>query len=161
MDYVQIINVVCYVLCVILFAVMLFFKVRGNVVGAVSELIAMAEETDFAGSEKMAIVVAKLSQKVPAAFRGILSEERLQEIAQWIFDWMRKYALAYINSQTVEDSTDIEDANHAILEEMVNGLSSLGVDALREIASRIGVEIEGKSEDEIIKGIILSCLLKE
>ena len=163
MDCVQVINIVAYVLCVVLFAVALFFKIKGNVVGAVSELIAMAEETNLAGSEKMAMVVSKLAEKVPAAFKGFLTEERLQEIAQWIFDWMRKYAVAYIHSHEdypEVDMGEIEDTNSALLEDMVNKLSTLSVEALKEMAQKLGIDVSGMSDEEILKAIVLACLIR-
>lgn len=164
MTYVQIINIVCYVLCVVLFGVMLYFKIRGNAVGAVSELIAMAEETDLAGSEKMALVVSKLYERIPAAFKGFLTEEKLQEIAQWVFDWMRKYALAYIDGHEEHpeepDMTGIEDTNHELLEDMINRLSTLSIGALKEMAGKLGIDISCMNDEEILKAIILACLIK-
>ena len=160
MNYAQIINIAAYVLCIILFAVMLYFKIRGNVVGAVSELIALAEETGLPGSEKMALVVSKLYEKVPGAFKALLTEEDLAEIAQWVFDWMRKYAVANVDSHGEIESEEIKDTNKDLLEDMINRLSSLSIGALKEMAEKLGIDIAGMSDDEILKAIVLSCLLK-
>lgn len=160
MNYAQIINIAAYVLCIILFAVMLYFKIRGNVVGAVSELIALAEETGLPGSEKMTLVVSKLYEKVPGAFKALLTEEDLAEIAQWVFDWMRKYAVAYVDSHGEIESEEIKDTNKDLLEDMINRLSSLSIGALKEMAEKLGIDIAGMSDDEILKAIVLSCLLK-
>lgn len=162
MNYVQVISVVAYVLCIILFAVMLYFKIKGNAVGAVSELIAMAEETGLSGKEKMALVVSKLHEMVPGIFKGFLTEEKLTDIAQWIFDWMRKYAIAYINSHENPEEPDmgeINDTSHALLEDMINRLSAMGGEALKEHAIKLGLNVEGKSEDEILKEIILAIMM--
>lgn len=48
---------------------MLFFKVRGNVLGAVSELIALAEASGLTGSEKMSQVVNGLYVKIPTPLK--------------------------------------------------------------------------------------------
>lgn len=95
MDFLSVLEIIVVVICAITYGFMLFFKVRGNVLGAVSELIALAEASGLTGSEKMSQVVNGLYVKIPAPLKKIFTPERLQSIAQTIFDWMRKYADEY------------------------------------------------------------------
>ena len=99
---------------------------------------------------------------VPGIFKGFLTEEKLTDIAQWIFDWMRKYAIAYINSHENPEEPDmgeINDTSHALLEDMINRLSAMGGEALKEHAIKLGLNVEGKSEDEVLKEIILTIMM--
>ena len=52
MDFLSVLEIIVVVICAITYGFMLFFKVRGNVLGAVSELIALAEASGLTGSEK-------------------------------------------------------------------------------------------------------------
>lgn len=164
MNYAQIINIVAFVLCIILYAVALFFRVKGNVVGAVSELIAMAEATGLTGPEKMALVVAQLYNRIPAAFKGVLSENRLEAIAQWTFDWMKKYANTYIevhkDSPENPDLSEFKDLNMELAADLVTQLMQMGSVSLRSLAVRLGIEVEGLTDNEIVKAIVLTCLEK-
>ena len=163
MNYTQIISIVAYVACVAIFAVALYFKVKGNVVGAVSELIAMAETTELAGKEKMALVVSQLYNQIPAPFKGILTESTLESIAQWIFDWMRKYANAYIESHKDYPEVDteiIKDTNMQMAADLVDQLANMGSVGLRSLAVKFGIEVEGMTDEEVIKAVIMACLEK-
>ncbi len=161
----QIIDIVIAAVCVIGYAVMLYFKVRGNVVEAVSELIAAAEATGLCGSDKMARVVAELANLVPAPFKAILSEKILQRIAQHIFDWMRQYALNYIESKK---QTDAENAQKELYERnaettaaVLTELVAMSTEALVEKAEACELTITGnESKDELIRMIVLAILKK-
>lgn len=108
MDFLSVLEIIVVVICAITYGFMLFFKVRGNVLGAVSELIALAEASGLTGSEKMSQVVNGLYVKIPAPLKKIFTPERLQSIAQTIFDWMRKYADEYkANSEAGVVKTDV------------------------------------------------------
>jgi len=164
MNYVQIINIIAYVGCVALFGVALYFKVKGNAVGAVSELIAMAENTDLAGPEKMAMVVSRLYEMIPAAFKKILNEETLQGIAQWIFDWMKKYAKAYIHSHADDpdnpDLGEITIVNEDLMTDIVTRLVNMGADGLAAYATECGIDPTGMTESDLVRAIILACIIK-
>lgn len=164
MNYVQIINIVAYVGCVALFGVALFFKVRGNAVGAVSELIAMAESTGLAGKEKMEMVVAALYERIPAIFKSILNEDALQKIAQWIFDWMKKYAFAYIESHKENpeepDMEIIKETNDELVADVVTRLVGMGNDGVRAYAEECGIDISDLSDSEVVRAVILFLLKK-
>lgn len=92
MSFSDILDIILIALYVGSVAVRAYLRVRNNVTEAVSGLIASAEETGMTGREKMAWVVEALSDKVPAPFRSFLTPERLEKIAQEIFNWMRQYA---------------------------------------------------------------------
>ena len=79
MNVFDILEIVIVALCAITYGFMLYFKVKGNVLGAVSELIALAEETGLAGSEKMAKVVDELYEKVPGPLKRVLNKECLEK----------------------------------------------------------------------------------
>lgn len=66
MDFLSVLEIIVVVICAITYGFMLFFKVRGNVLGAVSELIALAEASGLTGTEKMSQVVNGLYVKIPA-----------------------------------------------------------------------------------------------
>lgn len=161
----EIVQIVLTVLCAIGYGIMFYYKVRGNVFAAVSELIAKAEELDFTGSEKMSTVVCGLYDMIPKPLRTVFTTERLEVIAQFIFDWMRRYADEYIEtlkacqSENVDESTAVEEANYEIIAEMITELLNLTVAALKEKASTYGVDIEGLStKKEIIEAIVKALL---
>ena len=81
MDFLSVLEIIVVVICAITYGFMLFFKVRGNVLGAVSELIALAEASGLTGAEKMSQVVNGLYVKIPAPLKKIFTPERLQSIA--------------------------------------------------------------------------------
>lgn len=166
MNAIEVIEIIIAALCVITYAFMLYFKVKGNVVGAVSELIALAEKTGLSGTEKMAQVVDGLYAKVPAFLKKILSKDRLQDIAQWIFDWMRKYADTYVE-KAKDDATDeelIETATEVGTEavaELVAEMMNAGLKELNEIAIKKGVITDGlKTKKEYVEAIIKAVLNK-
>lgn len=104
MEINEVINLGLVILCSAGFGVMLYFKVKGNLFAAVSELIAVAEATNLVGSEKMAQVVSELMNLVPMPLNKILTPEKLEVIAQYVFDWMRRYADEYMAKQIQEEN---------------------------------------------------------
>jgi len=161
----EIISTVVTVICAIICGVAFYFRVKGNVIAAVSELIALAETTGLAGPEKMAQVVTGLSNMVPTFLRKILTPERLERIAQWVFDWMRKYANEYMKASAEtggnvpEEKTDALGASAAA--ELITGLFNLTAAALKEKATEIGADLEGRdTKKEIIEAIVLAILNK-
>ena len=166
MTAIEIVEIIIVLLCVAAYGFMLYFKVKGNVVGAVSELIALAEKTGLSGSEKMAQVVEALYAKVPAWLRKIFTKDRLQDIAQWIFDWMRKYADTYVE-MAKDDTTDAELKETAIevgteaIAELVAQLMNSGPQELHDLAVEKGVLTEGlKTKKDYAQAIIKAVLNK-
>lgn len=164
MEFISILEIVVVVLCAITYGFMLFFKVRGNVLDAVSELIALAEASGLTGAEKMAQVVEALYKKIPKFMKKIFTQDRLQKIAQHIFDWMRRYANEYRSNSESEDEKTLNELKGDIVvmaADLVTELMRLTVAELREKADNYGVELEGLArKDEIIRAIIESVLNK-
>ena len=149
MDFLSVLEIIVVVICAITYGFMLFFKVRGNVLGAVSELIALAEASGLTGSEKMSQVVNGLYVKIPTPLKKIFTPERLQSIAQTIFDWMRKYA------EEVKTDVAVAAADLAI------ELLKLTVPELKKKAEEYGVELDGLTrKDEILRAIMEAVLKK-
>ena len=98
MTFFTIFSIVVIVLFITAMLAAAYFALKAVLTGDVSQLVALAEMTALPGPEKMAQVVASMYQHVPKAFRAILTEERLEAIAQGIFNWMRKYAEEYISA---------------------------------------------------------------
>ena len=169
MDVMKIIDICLVVLCVIIYAIKGYFKAKSNIAGAVSELIALAESSGLAGKEKMAKVVASLSEKVPAPLKFLFDAETLEHIAQRVFDWMRRYANAYIEAtETASDDAEREEMFKAeakeigldVLADTVHGLFMLSLDALKTKADEYGVAIEDTMDRKEIIRAIASALLK-
>ena len=157
MEISTIIEIVITALCVLGYALYIYFKVRGNVVEAVSELIALAEKTGLTGPEKMAQVVGGLYDKVPLPLRRILTKEALQAIAQHIFDWTRKYAEAYIEVKNGKNDA-IKTTNDDVAEDVTKILFNLGYDGLKSFAASLGIEVGEKSEAELVKEIVVRLM---
>jgi len=163
MTTMQIVDIVVFVLCIIGYAVLIYFKVRGNLVEAVSELIAAAEKTGLAGSDKMAMVVAQLANMVPAPLKGFLTEKMLQTLAQHIFDWMKQYALNYIEAKKAETEEEQEkklfEKNAETTANVLVDLIKLSKDALIQKAESRDLVLTGdESKDDLIKMIVLAVL---
>lgn len=93
----DVLGILAVVLWVVFLVVSLYYKAKGNAVEMIAELIALAEqEAGKTGPEKMGMVVSWLYDYIPAAFRGILTKEVLQRIAQGVFNWVRRYAMEYL-----------------------------------------------------------------
>lgn len=133
-------------------------KTKFELVSYVAELIAVAEKTGLTGSEKMARVVAEMYKKVPNSLKKVLNEKQLEMIAQWIFNWMRRYADAYLDTKQNADKTDIEEtlnkktdtAVAKVTADLIMELMDLTEDALRQKAADYGIDLEGKNtKDEL------------
>ena len=98
MNLYDVIGILAVILWVAFLVVSLYYKAKGNAVELIAQFIALAEqEAGKTGPEKMDMVA--LYDYIPAAFRTILSRETLREIAQRVFNWMRRYAVEYLESK--------------------------------------------------------------
>ena len=163
MNVFDILEIVIVALCAITYGFMLYFKVKGNVLGAVSELIALAEETGLAGSEKMAKVVDELYEKVPGPLKRVLNKECLEKIAQTIFDWMRRYTTEYQKKQEAPAPAKSEEETKAEMvaaaADLISELLKLTVADLKAKANEYGVELNGATRrDDIVKAILVELL---
>lgn len=97
MDLYDVLGIAAVLIALLLGVLAFYFRAKGNAVEMIAELIALAEqEAGKTGPEKMGMVVDWLYDTVPAAFRGILTKEVLQRIAQGVFNWVRRYAMEYL-----------------------------------------------------------------
>ena len=106
METSQIINIVLVVLCAAAYGVQLYFKTRGSVFESASQLISEIESSGLLGAEKMAFVVSKLFAMIPAPLKTVFTESRLRELAQQVFDNMKKYALE--RAKAIDDKNKTE-----------------------------------------------------
>lgn len=104
----DVLGILAVVLWVIFVVVSLYYRAKGNAVEMIAELIALAEqEAEATGPEKMDMVVNWLYDYVPAAFRGILTKARLRVVAQKVFDWVRRYAMEYLERKKKPPEGDV------------------------------------------------------
>lgn len=160
----DVLEIVVVVLCAITYGLMLYFKVKGNLMGAVSELIALAESTGLAGSEKMAQVVDAMYSKVPAPLKKILNKTCLEKIAQTIFDWMRRYSDEYRKNQeagapAAKTEEQIKSELTAAAGSLVAELLKLTSAELQELAEKRCIELNGATKkDDILKAVLVALL---
>lgn len=161
MDFLSVLEIIVVAICAITYGFMLFFKVRGNVLGAVSELIALAEASGLTGAEKMSQVVNGLYLKIPAPLKKIFTPERLQSIAQTIFDWMRKYADEYkANSEAgvVKTPEEVKTDVAVAAADLAIELLKLTVPELKKKAEEYGIKLDGLTrKDEILRAIMFKA----
>ena len=156
MTFFTIFSIVVIVLFITAMLAAAYFALKAVLTGDVSQLVALAEMTALPGPEKMAQVVASMYQHVPKAFRAILTEERLEAIAQGIFNWMRKYAEEYISAiKKPEPEQEIKQISEEAIAELLN----MTAQALAERARAYGIEVNPKATKketamEIIKAIL-------
>lgn len=165
--FMEILEILVPILCAVFVGLSCYFRVKGNLTVAVAELIATAEASGLTGPEKMDQVVSGLYAMVPAALKKVLNERQLKEIAQFIFDWMRKYALLYMEAQKKDKSMDeekLDEQTDIVIAEattaLVIELLDLTEAALKEKALSYGVKLEGlETKEDVIKAIIHSALV--
>lgn len=166
MNLLEIIDLIVVILCGVTYTIMLYNKTRGDVLEIVSELIAQAEVTGLTGSEKMEKVVDALYDKVPPFLKKVMSKPMLERMAQYIFDWMRKYADNYLEAKHTTDNEEekrkkLYAENAETTSKLVLELVNLADDKLREAAGRAGVEVTGDmNRNTVIQKIIEAALSK-
>ena len=160
MDADKIITIISVILTVAIFAWGLYSKVKGNAAEAVSGLIAAAEETDLLGKEKMALVVGWLFDMIPTPFKKVLSKEFLEKLAQKIFDYMKKYAIAYIDSKSGKGKDAYIEVNDEVIAELSKNLAGIGSAGLKILADEMNIDTTDKSNAEIIQAIIAMLIAK-
>lgn len=164
MNWIDVVEIIVVIICAVTYGLMLYFKVKGNLAEGVSELIALAEKTDLKGSEKMAQVVNAMYDKVPAWLKKFLNKYELEKIAQWVFDWMRKYADAYKNASETEGCTSTEAkkiADTETVSALVVDLLDMSLAALKEKAGEYGLQTDDlKTKEDVIKAIVTAVMNK-
>ena len=87
------------------------YNIKANLTGQVAKYIKDAEgHADLTGEEKMALVIGWMRDFVPRAFNVVFTDEVLEQIAQNIFNDMKKYANKYIRNQTGGNVTEAKIA---------------------------------------------------
>ncbi len=110
MTFQDIISIIAVFAEIFVFLAFLYYRARGDVVEKIVELIALAEKTGKPGPEKMDMVVDGLYRHMPVIFHKILTKDRLRKIAQYVFDWMKEYALEYLEKKREKEAGEgIED----------------------------------------------------
>lgn len=160
MDIDKIIAIASFILTVVVFAWGLYQQVKGNSAAAVSGLIAEAEKTGLLGSEKMALVVGWLYDMIPLPFKKVLDKAALQKLAQGIFDYMKKYANAYIESKNGKGKEAYTEVNNDLASAVAEKLRELGPVGLKALAANMGIEVSGKSEADLIQEIAYKIMEK-
>lgn len=83
------------------------YSIKANLTGQVAKYIKDAEgHSDLSGEEKMKLVIGWMRDFIPRAFNVVFTDEVLQQIAQNIFNDMKKYANRYIHNQTGGNVTE-------------------------------------------------------
>ena len=166
MELKEIITMLFIILFSVCYGVMLYFKVKGNLLAAVSELIAIAEKTDLKGSEKMAQVVSSLYAMIPVPFKKLLTEERVQDIAQFVFDSMRKYAEEYKTKTEEQAKSESPETGDTIGRDIAIGIVSdlleMTIEQMAEYAeTHFGITLEeSATEKDYIEVIVRNVLNK-
>jgi len=168
MSFLEVMDIVLVVLCVVGYGLQVYFKVKGNVVLTVSELIALAEQSGLNGREKMAQVVAELYTQVPAPLKKVLSKEHLEHIAQKIFDWMRRYAETYAEVTAASASEEareenmkeaVEALNKEAIADLVSELLGMSLAAMKTEAASRGIETDGlRTKDDYARALVAAAL---
>ena len=156
----KIITIVSFALAVAAFAWGLYQKVKGNATEASSEFIAQVESTGLLGPEKMALVVSWLYDMVPAPFKKFLDQEALKNLAQKIFDYMKRYTNAYIEAHNGKGKEAYNEVNDDLASDVAEKLSGLGTVGLKALALNMGIDITGKTDAELIKAIVYLIMEK-
>lgn len=159
MNFEIIIEIIFLILVVVAYIAALYFKTKGNIFGISCELIANAELTGLAGPDKMAHVVETLYTYIPAFLKAILTPEKLKIYAQGVFDWMRKYANAYLEAQKKDTPEEIETTTKDVytnaVSDVLDELLTLSLAELKEKAAKYGINLENAAtKKEIITEIV-------
>ena len=160
MDIDQIINIASFVLTVLIFAWGLYEQVKGKAAESASAFIAQVESSGLVGKEKMALVVDWLYDMIPAPFKRVLNKAALERLAQTIFDYMKKYANAYIEAKNGKGKEAYKPVNDELAAELAKQLAGVGSAGLNVLALSMGIDAEGKGDAELIKEIVYRLMEK-
>jgi len=154
-----IIIAIILVLGAVFFGILL--ATTGNVPKAATEFIALAEDTAQAGAVKMAQVVAQLYDSIPLVLRKVFTKERLQVLAQFLFDWMRKYAVSYWKAQqSAHPPDEMQNVSTEAVTELLSELVGMTLAAMKEKAAAYGIDVTGKDTKKAVAEAIIQHILK-
>lgn len=86
------IGAVITVILIVVYMVAYYYQIKCKVMAQINGAVDDAEASGDNGAEKKAAVVAALRDLIPAIFKPILTEERLNKIVQIAFDSIESYA---------------------------------------------------------------------
>lgn len=150
----RIIMIASIVMTVAAFAWGLYQQVKGNSAAAASAFIAEIEKSGLLGPEKMAYVVSQLYELIPAPFKSILTKTVLETLAQKIFDYMRKYANAYAEAKSGKGKEAYKPVTDELASDLAKQLAALGPVAMRSFALNFNIQVEGKTDAEILSELL-------
>ncbi len=94
-------NIVLIVFSVIISLIAVYNKIKSNFVKCISGFIKDAEkDTSLTNPEKMEMVILWIKQVIPKLFHILFNDKVLEEMAQNIYDDMKKYKDTYIKNKT-------------------------------------------------------------
>lgn len=91
MNTITIIDIILTAIIIVVVIINAYRKMGTTIRSKATFLIAEAAELDMIGKEKMKIVVENLYRYVPKIFRRFMTKEKLEEIAQSIYDDMKLF----------------------------------------------------------------------
>ena len=97
---------------------------------------------------------------IPAPFKKILNKETLEGLAQKIFDYMKRYANAYIEAHNGKGKEAYEPVNDDLAADVAQKLSGLGTVGLKALAVNMNIDVTGKTDAEPIKAIVYLVMEK-
>lgn len=92
MSFIEIVDIILTALVLAMGAYSAYKGTGKTINSKVSYLITEAAKLDLTGAEKMSDVVDKLYQYVPDIFKKLFTKERLEKIAQSVYDTMKEFA---------------------------------------------------------------------
>lgn len=92
MTFIDVVDIILTVLVIAMGAYSAYRSTDKTICSKVSYLITEAAKLDLTGSQKMSEVVDKLYGYVPAVFKKFFTKERLEIIAQSVYDTMKEFA---------------------------------------------------------------------
>lgn len=94
-------NMVLIVFSVIVSLIAVYNKIKSNFVKCISGFIKDAEkDTSLTNPEKMEMVVLWIKQVIPKLFHILFNDKVLEDMAQNIYEDMKKYKDTYIKNKT-------------------------------------------------------------
>lgn len=162
MDSISMLVIAVVVLCAICYGVTLYYKVKGNIYAAVSELIAIAESTWLSGTVKMSRVVNTIYEEIPAPLKKVFTPSYIESIVQSIFDQMREYAEQYNERDKKSDSTEtLKSEMASAAAELIGELVRLTIPELKKKAEENGIALDGVTKKDDILRVIIEAVLKK
>lgn len=94
-------NIILIVFSVIVSLIAVYNKIKSNFVKCISGFIKDAEkDTSLTNPEKMEMVILWIKQVIPKLFHILFNDKVLEEMAQNIYEDMKKYKDTYIKNKT-------------------------------------------------------------